>query len=260
MCGLFGWVKKADARPSRHKQRCLGGLLALLNDQRGGDSWGVSVEGDEPCKGLGHAGRMSDHILSLMSGGSRVLGHTRKATTGAVIRENSHPFVVGEVIGAHNGMVANHHDLNLLYDRECEVDSQHIFHHINDGLGSFSDVEAYGAITFELYDIPGEVYLGRFNDGELAVCEVDGFGIVWSSALGHLKQALRLSGLSGRVLKLEEGQCYVAGPEGLFRAPGVKLDFQDPWSGWLNRATAFKATGMSSINDDDTDELYGRAF
>lgn len=247
MCGLFGWVRAEKSRPHLEKAWALSMSLAHLNDDRGGDSWGFAGGGlSQPIKGLKEAFGMSEKKARTMSSRPWLIGHTRKATTGEVTKSNSHPFVIGDVTGAHNGMVTNHHILNSIYGRSCEVDSMHIFHHIDDGVDSFSDIEGYGAITFSCYHTPEEVYLGTFNNGELAVADVPDFGLVWSSSLAHLKAGLKTAGLKrARHLPLKDGRAYVATPRGM-QSCGLVLDFDDPWYRW-RKSDLMSQTGMSEM-------------
>lgn len=57
------------------------------------------------------------------------LGHNRFATTGKINKENSHPFIHGFVIGAHNGTIINQ---TLLPEwQKFDVDSDNIIYSIN---------------------------------------------------------------------------------------------------------------------------------
>jgi predicted glutamine amidotransferase len=59
-----------------------------------------------------------------------LIGHNRYATTGKISRRNAHPFEVGNTIGAHNGTLTNKH--SLLDGSKFDVDSEALFHHIED--------------------------------------------------------------------------------------------------------------------------------
>ncbi len=59
-----------------------------------------------------------------------LLGHNRYATTGKINKKNAHPFHEGKIIGVHNGTLT---DQSLLVDSDkYAVDSQNIFHHMNE--------------------------------------------------------------------------------------------------------------------------------
>ncbi|MCA1558695.1 MAG: class II glutamine amidotransferase, partial [Acidobacteria bacterium] len=98
----------------------LASVLCLEMDRRGGDSYGLHAHG-ELTRELGRAARSIK--ISRLIEASQVLGHTRKATTGEVTRRNAHPFSIGGIIGAHNGIVDNHRELNRVYSRDFKVDS-----------------------------------------------------------------------------------------------------------------------------------------
>lgn len=62
-------------------------------------------------------------------GNSVLIGHNRWATRGKVIAANAHPFLQGDVLGAHNGTISNPAD--LLEGKTFEVDSQALIHNID---------------------------------------------------------------------------------------------------------------------------------
>lgn len=61
------------------------------------------------------------------------LGHNRAATIGDISEENAHPFEHGDIIGVHNGTLRRGWWKHLGYkEKEFEVDSDAIFHHMNE--------------------------------------------------------------------------------------------------------------------------------
>lgn len=58
-----------------------------------------------------------------------LLGHNRWATKGAVNKDNAHPFEFSNLIGAHNGTLRSVH--NLDNNKDYEVDSENLYHHMN---------------------------------------------------------------------------------------------------------------------------------
>lgn len=62
---------------------------------------------------------------------NHVIGHTRKKTTGSEFKLlNNHPILVGNIIGVHNGGVANYKEIYKLHPemtQQGEVDSEAIF-------------------------------------------------------------------------------------------------------------------------------------
>lgn len=184
----------------------LAAVLAHANDKRGGDSWGLYAFGSL-VKGLGDLCQADSATTGMMFNAPSILGHTRKATTGEVIPENSHPFRIQNLVGAHNGVVLNHEELNRVNGRACEVDSQHIFHHIAEDK-PLSDINAYGAIEYVRQDSENDgVYVGKFNGGDLAVAQTE-IGPVWNSNKWDLMSALRVAGIKFRMYKIEENTLY----------------------------------------------------
>lgn len=196
MCGIFGWsFKESFFNKNYDKIRFMGYLLCRLNDKRGGHSWGW-YDLENINRDLGD---ITEDFLKLEIK-STILAHTRYASTGAKTIENAHPFEIGDIIGAHNGMVYNHLEMNQKYPaRDCSVDSQHIFWHISEQL-NLSELEGYGAIWFTKKD-DNRIYLGKFNSGVLAIAKVmdkkeNQIGTVFSSDKDHLSHALQISGFN----------------------------------------------------------------
>lgn len=216
MCGIFGWHLKDGVNGKKKKTlRTVAALLMTKNDLRGGDSWGwfSPTEKQIHC-GLGDMIDISNSSLNKMLNQQTVIAHTRKATTGKIDIQNCHPFDVGYVVGAHNGIVYNHDELNNMYNRDCAVDSEHIFYHIEEEL-DLKEIEAYGAITYHHRCLDEfSVFLGRFNNGDLAVCRVPNVGIFWSSVKNHLQRALEFVGWGGPIAETEENILYGIKTEG----------------------------------------------
>ena len=211
MCGLFGWkFKPGTVADNPASIRALALSLAASNDNRGGDSWGAyASESGETVKGVGRMAAMGYNAYGTVCNADTVIGHTRKATTGSVIADNSHPFNIGSVTGAHNGIVYNHRELTESHRRTYQVDSQHIFGHIAESL-PLAEIEAYGAIAFHRDEHRGTLFVGTFNGGELSMADVAGVGTVFSSSRMHLSTALELAGWSdiASYYELVEGSLY----------------------------------------------------
>lgn len=227
MCGVFGWQWKRDKVPTRETRVKLATVLALLNDTRGGTSWGFAApsrDGIDISKGMGHAVA----AISEMAGRPVVMGHTRMPTRGAAKVENTHPFEFGKIVGSHNGQVYNWADLEKKYEERAkfEVDSMHLIAHLAEGK-PLDEIEGYGTTTYIDRDHLDRVYLCKVSDGgDLAIAATD-HGAVWSSSEEHLHRALEAAGLKYQDYKVKaHRQYYLVGGE-LFYVKGVTLKLKE---------------------------------
>jgi hypothetical protein len=188
-------------------------------ETRGRKSWGWTDGKEQIIKSLGE---ITEGMNATFLGHKQAALHTRQPTTGATVKDNSHPFRIKNVLGMHNGVVRNHDELQKKYERKCEVDSEHIFYHIAEER-PLSEISAYGAIVFWKDD---KLYLGRFNGGELTLARTENAWI-FASTKDSLEVALRMAGLlKGAVwFKLKENQLYRLEGNSLFR--DMKLEFAD---------------------------------
>ena len=229
MCGIFGWQLSEEAR-ELGDLNIAASILALSNESRGPDSFGWAFY-DSKDKGIRlykEVGRISERatfngVLSLQG-----IFHTRKATTGAVTKDNAHPWEIGGILGAHNGMIFDHDGLNTKYKRNYSVDSQHLIAHIAEGL-SLETISGWGAVEYFKRDEPETVYIGATATGSLAVASIldknnEGKkGIFWSSESRHLHAALSMAGYKYRMLKLKDNKLYSIVDCALHKAGPFKL-------------------------------------
>lgn len=199
MCGLFGWQLSPEAM-REGDPLVLATVLAFNSERRGDDSWGVAMRNPAQVpavtllKNIGSIKKTCrvPHIVA-----SQVLGHTRKMTTGAVSLRNAHPFAFGNIVGAHNGWLYEHHKLNTKHKRECQVDSEHIFMHLAEGK-PVDDLEGLGTITYLNVQQPDIIYAGRSRTSEFAVMGIGPrtkpIGIVWCSVMNWLDEAISMAG------------------------------------------------------------------
>lgn len=214
MCGIFGY--SLNNKTTFSQRYTTNKILAYHNDLRGGDSWGIfNIDSKSIKKGLGN-------MLPQKYNFSNGFYHTRKATTGKVVKHNSHPFRHGNIIGCHNGIVSNDIELNYHYERNFEVDSQHIFQHINDGL-DLCEIQMYGTIVF--YDIrsPKVIYLGH-SDGDLFIAKTK-IGVIFNSTAEGILNVAEKAGLDDlEFYKVQEKVLYKIKNYDLYETENM-LDF-----------------------------------
>jgi predicted glutamine amidotransferase len=177
MCGIYGYQLKPGQELTAHEATVISLMLAQTMESRGKDSFGgVQIptvdDVDKQAhiiRGLGRVSEVGTTLLERASNARSFLGHTRAATVGAVTIPNAHPFMIGDVLGVHNGCVQNWEELNLKYDREFAVDSMHLFGHINDGL-PLDDIYGYGTLFWLRQSENWQtIYFARTMNGSLTV-------------------------------------------------------------------------------------------
>jgi predicted glutamine amidotransferase len=274
MCGIWGHSFQRKAKVPSGQREVLCASLAVANSYRGSQSWGVYVAGQKGKKPrtrreVGDIANVEQ--LGNLAAWPVMFGHTRHATTGAVTRENQHPFRVGHILLAHNGMVWNHYELNRKYERSCTVDSEHFAHHISGGL-PFTDLEGYGALEWTDDKRPTTIFLCRMRDGVLSVAGVKNrrgkqVGTVWSSDKDHLERALEASRLDYFWYeKPAEGAVYEVTAGRMFTTKRPALVLAAPVVSYTTRRAAMRATSGYAGNyysDGDWgehDSWWGRHF
>ncbi len=159
MCGIAGYAKTPNGQ-TRSQMRTVRKISkSLLNSiaERGKDSTGIAMlsENSEPIINktltssdkLVKSSKYSNIANQHRRNTSICMMHTRYSTMDRNnIRESeAHPFAIGKTIGSHNGIVYNFDSLDKEHKGLYSVDSQYIFHYIEqeDNLQSALD-KIYG--------------------------------------------------------------------------------------------------------------------
>lgn len=191
MCGLCGFTTRIHTQLSPTKAKIRSNIakaLLVANESRGTDSTGVYLQNGKRhvlSKNTCHASkfvREKDVIKLFAKDSHLMLGHTRLATTGAVTKENAHPFTKGSITGVHNGIISNHVELATTHKFDIKVDSEVIFELLNannnDYVSTFSKISGSATIAWVDDHDPNSLYLVAY-DNPLAVAVVPSLNTIF---------------------------------------------------------------------------------
>lgn len=231
MCGLYGYITKTGRNDSltldeQELRNRLLTSLAVAMQSRGEDSTGLAIVKRGEAKIVKKATTALEFVRSssvkkaLLGSPNIVIGHTRLATSGAVCDKNAHPFQKGSIIGAHNGVVSNH----LEIDGKVQVDSEVIFSLLhkdkNDFEKTFKKLSGMFAITWMDTRDPNSVYLVR-QDQPLAIVSVRELSSVfWASSMIALAATLQAT------LGLQHKDIWVPKENTVYKINGNSLQIE----------------------------------
>lgn len=231
MCGIAGWQFRKGVELSPEQRKVLMSFLITAMDMRGGDSWGyVKLGVDNKLNRWRGLGTATGHMrLPEVSKSRQVMFHARKRTHGEVSINNAHPFLQGHILGAHNGIVSNHDELNRKYDRSFQVDSQQIFQHLSDGL-DVGEISLYGAISYIDVNKPEKLMICKCSSGgDLEVYGIgpnkeNCIGIVYASTKAPITNALLALRLPYFSYTINAQELYYL-EDGMLYTTNSKLEF-----------------------------------
>jgi amidophosphoribosyltransferase len=221
MCGIYGIAKSPKPYTSRQYQivRKVVREIAIASESRGAHSSGIARIGANPriYKSLLPSSKFVDTkeyneaVKSLHNDTYILLGHTRFATEGAIIKSNAHPFRVGETIGAHNGCVYNIAEMQTTLDKQCPVDSQLIFKAIDDNdniQDAVRDFDSDFALSFVKKN-PMVLYLCRESNRPLHVAYVPQLKtLFYASEQRFIEDAFDKYGIKVEIIGLNKNTLY----------------------------------------------------
>lgn len=169
-CGLFGFsgdpkvinddlIKAITAKIK---------ILGIFNTERGKHSCGLYMNGSI-YKGVDSDKVFTDYIQNYdlpnpsESGNYTIIGHTRFATHGTHTAENAHPFVVNDLVLAHNGVIRNIWDLcnkAKVNHTQIRVDSLALAHLIEqEGFQILNHYTGAAALLMSKGSEPNSIYV-----------------------------------------------------------------------------------------------------
>lgn len=237
MCGLCGSFTQQGTVLSKRdrltRARALEGLV-IANQVRGTDSAGVAAikyDGTYDLRKIAtHPARFVNQPETqalLRTDAPLMIGHTRMTSMGNDVEDkNAHPFVEGNIIGAHNGIINNYQQL----DHTVRVDSQAVFRMLD----QFPDEPATvmnrvnGSCALSWYDMrdPEALYLVAHSN-PLAAAIVPRINTVfWSSVDDHLESVMRVAyGTSVNFINIKPDTIYRLDANDIYQWQEEKVDF-----------------------------------
>lgn len=262
MCGIYGYQLAPKQHLTTYQAVSLSMILAQHMEGRGRESFGAmyTLPDTEPqvLHRLGAITSNGGTLFERTIPARQLCVHTRQSTHGKVSKANAHPFTIGDIIGVHNGIIYNHDDLNRTYSRGYEVDSQHIFGHLDAGL-ELNELEGYGAVVYMRRSKPDTLALFRFNSGTLYAARIfkseaaakkeQSLGVVYASTRMAVIDALSIAGLYGEFVKLSEGRVYHLSDGEVWKTDRrlhIPFGYVSYYTGTTRRGSGYGSTASAS--------------
>jgi predicted glutamine amidotransferase/predicted nucleic acid-binding Zn ribbon protein len=208
MCGIFGFAKKHNSQSDKQLETIRNVLTSLTDKSsvRGKDSTGFAVMTPDTrntyktladSSSLVKSNDWTGFIDNINRDTTVVIGHVRLATHGTINIRNTHPFTIGEVIGAHNGVIYNYNKMAKEMGKQVEVDSEVIFASLNrnEMKDAFEDIDGDFAVTW-IKDSNKIIHLARESGRPMCVAYwKKAKTLFWASTISIMKKALKEAGL-----------------------------------------------------------------
>tara|TARA_R110001583_G_scaffold51500_4_gene160788 strand:- start:699 stop:1727 length:1029 start_codon:yes stop_codon:yes gene_type:complete len=221
MCGIYGIAKSPTPYTTKQLNIVKKVLreIAIDSETRGSQSSGIARVGSStrihksllPSSKFVDTLEYNESVKSLKDDSFILLGHTRFATQGAIVKSNAHPFRVGDVVGAHNGCVYNVKEMETQLDKQCPVDSQLIFKAINDNDNiqeAVKDFDSDFALSF-VKSNPMVLYLCRESNRPLHVAYIPSIKtLFYASESAFIEDALIANNIEADVFSLNKNTLY----------------------------------------------------
>tara|TARA_R110002072_G_scaffold106099_2_gene231582 strand:- start:738 stop:1754 length:1017 start_codon:yes stop_codon:yes gene_type:complete len=209
MCGIFGFAKKSGHQTDSQLE-ILKRVFTELTDEssiRGMDSTGFSVINPYSRKTiktlvdsstLVESKEWNNVLDEIDSTTTIVMGHVRLATHGVVKVNNAHPFNIGNVTLAHNGIIHNYNAVAKSLGKSVpEVDSQVLLQCLNkkDMSRAFEDIDGDFAITWVKED-NNSIHLARESGRPMVVAYWKKARVLlWASTKEIMLEAMTRAGI-----------------------------------------------------------------
>ena len=154
------------------------------------------------------------------------MGHVRFATHGDVKVRNAHPFNVGEVTGAHNGVIYNYNIVAKQMGKDSpEVDSQVLFQSLNrkEMSRAFEDINGDFAITW-VKDSNKKIHLARESGRPMVISYWKKARVLlWASTESIMSEAMTRAGLRLPISKVNADYIFTYDTDKFNKKPSVEV-------------------------------------
>ena len=270
MCGLFGTFGELPKKLETFY------ALALANMARGSHSTGYADVNTKNNRCIIRKGPVdAEEFLPMirLGRGNLLLGHTRHATSGKINTDNAHPWRIGNLVGAHNGMVFNEWAVERYMKEQHDdlarypVDSQYLLH-MMDRYGHMGNATGMLNLVYWSFYRRSLNFVACDNPMNIAMSDEYDW-LLWSSDKSHLESVCRAAGILSKVtiqpLKDETMEVYF-NKHGFIDVESGNVPFDEVH----RRKAVEESRRWTSYNDSDThwnnqyhttnDSMLGKTF